>query len=128
MGRSPALWVSELVKNGLQRSKALEVKEALQFSDLQLNSYDPMRCCDPPEVSIFKAQSGLSETVEINGASSEPDLIRLIEISEFGPNSLFITEAIKKGPNRIPESSTLMLLGLVLVGLAGYGGRKKFKR
>ena len=128
IGQFPAFWVSDLDENALQCSNILKLKEALQLSDLQWGSYDPMRCCDPPEVSIIKAQSGLSASVEIKGSSSEPESDRLIEISELRPSPLFITEAMKTGPHRTPESSTLLLLGLLLVGLAGYGGRKKFKR
>jgi LPXTG-motif cell wall-anchored protein len=128
IGRFPALWVSDLDENGLQCSKVLKLKEASQLSDLQWGSYYPVRCCESPEVSIIKAQSGLSESVKTKEFSSEPESDSLIEISELRPGPFFITEAINMGAKRIPDSSTMLLLGVVLVGLAGYGGRKKFKR
>lgn len=43
-----------------------------------------------------------------------------------GPHS--ITGAITSQRSYVPESSTMLLLGIGLIGLAGYGGRKKFKR
>jgi hypothetical protein len=45
---------------------------------------------------------------------------------EGGPHS--ITGTITNQRSYVPESSTMLLLGLGLIGLAGYGGRKKFKR
>jgi hypothetical protein len=46
----------------------------------------------------------------------------------WGAGSLFITGSITDGHTSVPESSTLLLLGLTLIGLSGYGGRKRFKR
>ncbi len=43
----------------------------------------------------------------------------------FGP--FFISGTIDRNTNSLPESSTMLILGLGLIGLAGYGGRKKFK-
>jgi hypothetical protein len=100
------------------------------ITPLELNRdfYDPTFRNEP-----FKELLAANQTMRIlsnffERSANETESKNLVEISELRPSPLFITEAMKKGPNSIPESSTLMLLGLVLVGLAGYGGRKKFKR
>lgn len=46
----------------------------------------------------------------------------------WGAGALFITGSITNTQNSIPDSSTMLLLGLGLVGLSGYFGRRKFKR
>jgi len=46
----------------------------------------------------------------------------------WGAGALFITGRITSTQNSIHDSSTMLLLGLGLVGLSGYFGRKKFKR
>lgn len=40
----------------------------------------------------------------------------------------FISGAIHWQAESLPGSSTMLVMGLGLIGLAGYGGRKKFKR
>jgi len=57
-----------------------------------------------------------------------PPLGYPFEVTGIRPSPLFITETIAPGRSSLPEASTMLLLGLGLVGLAGYGGRKKFKR
>lgn len=45
-----------------------------------------------------------------------------------GVGALFITGPIISGHNSVLDSSTMLLLGITLVGLSGYFGRRKFKR
>jgi hypothetical protein len=100
----------------------------LEYSNSPRVSYDPTLRYEP-----FRELLATSQTIRVlpgysQSSASETESRNLVEISEVRPSPLFITEAMKKGPHRIPESSTMLLLGLALVGLAGYGGRKKFKR
>ena len=44
-----------------------------------------------------------------------------------GLGPFFISGTITRNTNALPESSTMLILGIGLIGLAGYGGRKKFK-
>jgi len=46
----------------------------------------------------------------------------------LGIGPLFITGSIGTRQGTVPESSMMLLLGISLVGLAAYGGRKRFKR
>jgi LPXTG-motif cell wall-anchored protein len=50
------------------------------------------------------------------------------DVPGWGGGALFITGSITSTQNSIPDSSTMLLLGLGLVGLSGYFGRRKFKR
>jgi LPXTG-motif cell wall-anchored protein len=45
-----------------------------------------------------------------------------------GVGAFFITGAIGSGHSSVLDSSTLLMLGITLVGLSGYFGRRKFKR
>lgn len=45
-----------------------------------------------------------------------------------GVGALFITGAIIGGHSSVLDSSTMLILGITLVGLSGYFGRRKFKR
>ena len=54
--------------------------------------------------------------------------LQFFDVTGSGGSLLSIAAPIKNERNSVPESSTMLLLGLGLVGLSGYGGRKKFKR
>lgn len=61
--------------------------------------------------------------------SEAGDLQRIIKTGLSGaplPSSS-LWEKINSNSSSLPESSTMLILGLGLIGLAGYGGRKKFK-
>lgn len=45
-----------------------------------------------------------------------------------GGGALFITGPITSVHNSVLDSSTMLLLGMSLIGISGYFGRKKFKR
>ncbi len=45
-----------------------------------------------------------------------------------GVGALFITGAITSGHSSVLDSSTMLMLGIILVSLSGYFGRRKFKR
>lgn len=55
-------------------------------------------------------------------------LPRNADQTALGGGALFITGSITDGHTSVPGSSTMMLLGLIMIGLSGYGGRKMFKR
>jgi hypothetical protein len=59
---------------------------------------------------------------EISPASPAPDAFG------GGVGALFITEPIARAHNSVLDSTTLLLLGLTLVALSQYFGRKRFKR
>jgi hypothetical protein len=125
---APAVQTSDFAANKSQISSGSELSAALEYSNLPWVSYYPTLRYEP-----FKELLATTQTIRIlpgysQSSTSEAESRKLVEVLELRPSALFITEAMKKGPHRIPESSTLLLLGLVLVGLAGYGGRKKFKR
>jgi hypothetical protein len=46
----------------------------------------------------------------------------------LGNGPLFIIGPILRGRNGLPDSPTMLLIGMGLIGLAACGGRKKFKR
>jgi len=125
---APAVLASDPGTNKSQDPSGFELNKALECSYSPRVSYDPTLGYEP-----FRELLATTQTIRVlpgysQSSASETESRNLVEISELRPSPLFITEAIKKGPHRIPESSTLLLLGLALVGLAGYGGRKKFKR
>ena len=125
---APAVQASAPGTNKSQDPSGFELNAALECLYSPLVSYYPTLRYEP-----FRELLATTQTIRVlpgysQRSASETESRNLVEISEFRPSPLFITEAMKKGPHRIPESSTLLLLGLVLVGLAGYGGRKKFKR
>jgi hypothetical protein len=125
---SPAVQTLDFGTNKSQNSIIFELNAALEYSKLPGASHYATLRHEP-----FKKLLAATQTTRImpgysQSSPSETESINLVEISELRPSPLFITEAMKKGPHRIPESSTLLFIGLVLVLLAGYGGRKKFKR
>lgn len=77
--------------------------------------------------SVGRADSGKAETYpfQLEYAKAELPVVSDSLSPGFGP--LFITGAVTPDRNSAPESTTMLLLGLGLIGLAGYGGRKKFK-
>lgn len=64
----------------------------------------------------------------LNRGSEGLSLLNISDGPGLGGRALFITGPITRTQNSIPDSSTMLLLGLSLVGLSGYFGRKKFKR
>ena len=125
---APAVQTLDFGTNKSQDPSVFELNAALECSYSPRVSYDPTLRYEP-----FRELLAATQTIRIlpgysQSSTSEAESRKLVEVLELRPSALFITEAMKKGPHRIPESSTLLLLGLVLVGLAGYGGRKKFKR
>ena len=60
--------------------------------------------------------------------SSRASPARISDGLDLRGGPLFITGPITGGRSAVPESSMMLLLGIGLIGLAGYGGRKKFKR
>lgn len=66
--------------------------------------------------------------VQLNhGKEGLPPLFNLDRVG-WESSALFITRPISNRGNSVPEASTMILWGLGLICLAGYGGRKKFKR
>jgi hypothetical protein len=65
---------------------------------------------------------------ELRHPTSSPVSSHLFDEIGLGSGSLFITGPAAKGQNTLPESSTMLLLGLGLIGLSACAGRKKFKR
>jgi len=125
---APAVLASDPGTNKSQDPSGFELNTALECSYSPRVSYDPTLRYEPFNELLTTTQTTRIMPGYSQSSASETESINLVDISELRPSPLFITEAMKKGPHRIPDPSTLLFLGLVLVGLAGYGGRKKFKR
>jgi hypothetical protein len=125
---APAAQTSDPGTNKSQNSSGFELNSALEYSNPSGISYYATLRYEPFNELLTTTQTNRIMPVYSQSSASETESRNLVDIPELRPGPLFIAEAVKKGPHRIPEFSTLLLLGLVLVGLAGYGGRKKFKR
>jgi hypothetical protein len=79
---------------------------------------------------LIALNSGMNDDSSANHFDSirESAPARVSDGLDLRGGPLFITGPITAGRSSVPESSMMLLLGISLIGLAGYGGRKKFKR
>ncbi|MCU0591396.1 MAG: PEP-CTERM sorting domain-containing protein [Desulfobacterales bacterium] len=79
---------------------------------------------------LIALNSGMNDDTSIYhfDAISESSPGRISDGLDLRGGPLFITGPITGGRSSVPESSMMLLLGIGLIGLAGYGGRKKFRR
>jgi hypothetical protein len=85
-------------------------------------------CADDFAEVFYALSLEYNNLVQLNHGKEElPPLFNLDRIG-WESGALFITRPIANRGSSVPEASTMILWGLGLICLAGYGGRKKFKR
>lgn len=115
-------------QNDIQCSAGIHLTESPLLSALPRNLEESGSSAEP-SMALFRAAPVRADSPSKSKRdSSGLPSSNLADELDLGGSPLFITGPITKGRNTLPDASTMLLLGLGLIGLAACGGRKKFKR